>query len=95
MTTTLTIENPAMSAYGAPAPLVEISLDLTPGMLIYRESTLGNLPFVVIESGGTRFIISLKADNLSELGQGHLAIARQLAGALCQMCDQVRGMVLN
>jgi hypothetical protein len=77
----------------APAPLMEICIDLANGMHVRMDRCVGDVPLMEIITGRARLLVSVEASGADAIGPEHLALAEEFAMAACGFRDELRVLV--
>lgn len=78
---------------GPHVPLLEVSVDLAPGMTVQMDQCLGDVPVLEVTTGRARLAVSVDVGDVRDVNARHLALADQFAAAACELRDELRRIV--
>jgi hypothetical protein len=93
--TALTPVDVATAEQLPPAPLMEVTMALIPGLglEIRTDPHEGDVPLLEVITGPARLIVSFDVGHAQYLGAEHVALAAQLADAARALHDEVQKLV--
>lgn len=74
---------------GGQVPLVEVSVDLAPGMTTKTDRCFGDVPVLEVITGRARLAVSVDVGDVRDVNACHLALADQFAAAACAPAGRV------
>jgi hypothetical protein len=73
-----------------PAPLLELCLDLAPGLQVRVDRCIGDVPLMEIITGRARLLAGVDVGHVNQLNAEHLAVAEAFAHAATTLHDELR-----
>jgi hypothetical protein len=84
---------PLDSRLDAEAPLVEVCVDLAPGMRVRMDRCVGDVPLLEIITGRARLIVSVAAGQAVAIEPEQVALADEFATAAGALRDELRALL--
>jgi hypothetical protein len=76
-----------------PAPLLEVCVDLAPGMQTRTDRCIGDVPLLEFITGRARLVVSFDVGDLTVLTAEHVGLAEAFANAACELRDELSAIV--
>ncbi len=76
-----------------PAPLVEVCVDLAPGMQTRMDRCVGDVPLLEVIAGRVRLVVSFDVGDVTMLDAEHVALADAFANAACELRNELHEVV--
>jgi|SRR6266540_2234823 len=76
-----------------PAPLLEVCVDLAPGMRARMDRCIGDVPLLEVITGRARLVVSFDVSDVTVLTAEHVAMAEAFANAACELRDELYAVV--
>jgi len=77
----------------SPASLLDVCVDLAPGMRVRVDRCVGDVPMIEAITGRARLVVSVDTGEVTGLNAGHVVVAEEFAAAACAFRDLLRGLV--
>ncbi len=74
-------------------PLIDVCVDLAPGMIIQMDRCFGDLPVLEVIDGPARLTFRANKGDVSEVDEDDLALAERFAAGACALRDEIRQIV--
>ncbi len=76
-----------------PAPLLEVCVDLAPGMQTRMDRCVGDVPLLEVITGRARLVVSFDVGEVTMLDAEHVALAEAFANAACELRNELHEVV--
>lgn len=76
-----------------PAPLLEVCVDLAPGMRTRMDRCAGDVPVLEVVTGRARLVVSFDVGDPTMLGLEHVALAEAFAEAASEVRNELQEIV--
>lgn len=93
MTNTSVIDRTAEQTELEPDPSLAVTVDLAPGMRVWADKHVGDVPMMGVITGRAYLVVSIGVGQVRDLDAEHVAVAEEFAAAACAFRDELRELV--
>jgi len=93
MTATDLIDRAAVDTGLEPDPLLAVTVDLVPGMRVWVDRHVGDVPMMGVVTGRAHLVVSLGVGRVQDLSAKHAAVVEKFAMAARVLADELRDLV--
>ncbi|HET8661314.1 MAG TPA: hypothetical protein VFM55_20235 [Micromonosporaceae bacterium] len=86
-------EHAAVDTDMEPDPLLAVTVDLVPGMRVWVDRHVGDVPMMGVVTGRAHLVVSLGVGRVQDLSSEHAAVVDRFAAAARVLADELRDLV--
>lgn len=93
MTTTGLVGHTVEDTEPEPDPSLSVTIDLAPGMRVWVDKHVGDVPMMGVVTGRAHLIVSMGVGRVEDLGTEYVAVAEEFARAARVLADELSELV--